>query len=128
MPEKLQELKSLFLVESAKNNNLPIGGGRWTIAYHPEDAPATPFKKWTFRGPMERMPEFAAPNLGKFNNDVRVEAKLPEKANGVIYALGGLQEAYHSSCKTATSFTNTTYSRSNAPCLDQLSPFVLVMW
>ena len=27
MPEKLQELKSLFLVESARNNNLPIGGG-----------------------------------------------------------------------------------------------------
>lgn len=89
MPEKLQELKSLFLVEAAKNNNLPIGGGLWTIAFHPEDAPATPFKKWTFRGPMERMPEFAAPKLGKFNNDVRVEAKLPEKANGVIYALGG---------------------------------------
>ncbi len=89
MPEKLQELKSLFLVESAKNNNLPIGGGLWTVAFHPEDAPATPFKKWTFRGPMERMPEFAAPKLGKFNNDVRVEAKLPEKANGVIYALGG---------------------------------------
>ena len=27
MPEKLQELKRLFLVESARNNNLPIGGG-----------------------------------------------------------------------------------------------------
>lgn len=38
---------------------------------------------------MERMPEFAAPKLGKFNNDLRVEANLPEKANGVIYALEG---------------------------------------
>ena len=89
MPEKVQELKSMFLVESTKNKNLPIGGGLWTVAFAPEDAPATPFRNWTFRGPMERMPEFAAPKLGKFNNDVRVQANIPEKANGVIYALGG---------------------------------------
>ena len=88
-PDKLKELKSLFLVESAKNKNLPIGGGLWTVVFHPEDAPATPFRNWTFRGPMERMPEFAAPKLGKFDNDVRIEANIPEKANGVIYALGG---------------------------------------
>ena len=37
---------------------------------------------------MERMPEFAAPKLGKFDTDVRVEAEIPEKANGVVYALG----------------------------------------
>jgi arylsulfatase A-like enzyme len=40
MPEKLTQMKSLFLVESAKNLNLPIGGGFWsTAAFHPEDAP-----------------------------------------------------------------------------------------
>ena len=37
---------------------------------------------------MERMPEFAAPKLGKFDNDVRIEASVPDKANGVLYALG----------------------------------------
>jgi len=89
MPEKVRELKSLFLVESTKNKNLPIGGGLWTVVYHPEDAPATPYKEWTFRGPMERMPEFAAPKLGKFDNDIRMEVTLPEAANGVLYALGG---------------------------------------
>ena len=37
---------------------------------------------------MERMPESAAPKLGKFDSDVRIEAEIPENANGVLYALG----------------------------------------
>ena len=41
MPEKLAQMKDLFLLESAKNKNLPIGGGLWsTVLFHPEDAPA----------------------------------------------------------------------------------------
>jgi arylsulfatase len=88
-PEKLAEMKNMFLVESAKNKNLPIGGGLWSVIYHPEDAPSTPFKDWTFTGRIERMPEFTAPKLGKFDNNVRLEVTLPENGNGVLYALGG---------------------------------------
>ena len=87
-PEKLAEMKSMFLVESTKNKNLPIGGGLWSVAYHPEDAPATPYTEWTFSGNINRMPEFAAPKLGKFDNDVHMEINVPENANGVLYALG----------------------------------------
>jgi arylsulfatase len=89
MPAKLAEMKNMFLVESAKNKNLPIGGGLWSIIYHPEDAPSTPYTDWTFSGRIERMPEFAAPKLGKFDNDVSMEVVVPENANGVLYALGG---------------------------------------
>ena len=89
MPEKLAEMKDLFLLESTKNKNLPIGGGLWTIVLHPEDAPATPYTEWTFSGPITRMPEFAAPKLGKFNNVVSMDVDVPENANGVLYALGG---------------------------------------
>ena len=35
------------------------------------------------------MPEFAAPKLGKADTDVRIEATIPDDANGVLYALGG---------------------------------------
>src|SRR6516165_9804749 len=87
MPDKVQQMKGLFLVESTKNKNLPIGGGLWTML-HPEDAPSTPYTEWTFNGPITRMPEFAAPKLGKFNNVVSMEVEVPEKANGVLYALG----------------------------------------
>lgn len=88
-PEKLAEMKNMFLVESAKNKNLPIGGGLWSIIYHPEDAPATLYTDWTFTGPIERMPEFTAPKLGKFDNDVSMELTVPKNAEGVLYALGG---------------------------------------
>src|SRR5690606_2492326 len=60
----------------------------WSVIYHPEDAPATPYSEWSFAGPIERMPEFAAPKLGKFDNNVKMEVTVPENANGVLYALG----------------------------------------
>lgn len=89
LPAKLQEMKSMFLVESANNKNMPIGGGLWTPILHPEDAPSTPYSDWTFFGPIQKMPEFAAPKLGKFDNTVTMEVELPTNANGVLYALGG---------------------------------------
>jgi arylsulfatase len=90
MPEKLEEMKSLFLTESAKNKNLPIGGGLWSTAlYHPEDAPASSLTAWTFDYPITGMPESAAPKLGKVSSIVTMEVDVPKDANGVLYALAG---------------------------------------
>ena len=55
---------------------------------HPEDAPATPYTEWTFSGNINRMPEFTAPKLGKFDNNVSMDVDVPANANGVLYALG----------------------------------------
>ena len=89
-PQKLEEMKSLFLIESTKNKNLPIGGGLWSTAlYHPEDAPASSLTEWTFDGPMTRMPESAAPKLGKVDSLVSMDVDLPANPNGVLYALAG---------------------------------------
>ena len=89
-PKKLEEMKALFLTESAKNKNLPIGGGLWSTAlYHPEDAPASPLTEWTFDTPITGMPESAAPKLGKVSSLVTMNVDVPEKANGVLYALAG---------------------------------------
>ncbi len=80
----------LFLLESTKNKNLPIGGGLWSTAmFHPEDAPASPLTEWTFDAPMTRMPESAAPKLGKINSLVTMDVDVPANANGVLYALAG---------------------------------------
>jgi arylsulfatase A-like enzyme len=89
MPERVAYMKNLFLIESAKNQNLPIGGGLWTPVFHPEDAPSTPYTDWTFSGPITGMPEFTAPKLGKFDNTVSMDVDVPANANGVLYALGG---------------------------------------
>ena len=89
-PGKLEEMKALFLTESAKNLNLPIGGGLWATAFfHPEDAPSSPLTEWTFDHPITGMPESAAPKLGKNSSLVTMALTVPEKANGVLYALAG---------------------------------------
>jgi len=88
MPEKLRDMKQLFMIESTKNKNLPIGGGLWTMV-HPEDRPASPYKEWTFYGNIGNMPEFSAPALGNTNNTVKMDLNMPKNANGVLYALGG---------------------------------------
>ena len=88
MPAKLEELKQTFLVEATKNNVLPIGGGLWTVALHPELRVVPPYKEWMFAGNMTRMPEVTAPALGNRNNLVSIDAEIPPNANGVLYALG----------------------------------------
>ncbi len=88
MPDKLAQLQDAFLVEATKNKALPIGGGLWVIAIHPEQRITTPYNEWTFAGNTVRMPEFCAPALGNKPNLVTIEAAIPADANGVLYKLG----------------------------------------
>ena len=88
MPEKLADMKEMFLIEAARNNVLPIGGGLWVPVIHPELRISPPYKEWTFSGDITRMPEFCAPALGNKDNLVTIDAEIPANANGVLYALG----------------------------------------
>ena len=45
MPEKLAEMKDLFLIEFARNSGLPIGGGLWVPVLHPELRKAPPYTR-----------------------------------------------------------------------------------
>jgi arylsulfatase len=90
MPEKLAQMRELFAIEAARNEVLPVGGGLWVPVYHPELRIAPPYREWEFSGDLVRMPEFCAPALGNKNNTVTIEVDLPENANGVLYALGGV--------------------------------------
>lgn len=88
-PEKLAQMKELFMIEAAKNSVFPVGGALWVPIYHPEDMIATPYRSWNFTGDLRRMPEPIAPRLGARANRVTIKATIPEDANGVLYALGG---------------------------------------
>jgi arylsulfatase A-like enzyme len=88
MPDKLAQLKEIFLIEAAKNKVLPIGGGLWIVALHPEQRVAPPYTEWTFSGNTVRIPEFCAPALGNRSNVVTIDAEIPANANGVLYKLG----------------------------------------
>jgi arylsulfatase A-like enzyme len=88
MPEKLAQMKDLFLIEATRNKALPIGGGLWIPLMHPEMRVAPPYTEWNFTGDITRMPEFTAPALGNKPNLVTIAADIPANSNGVLYKLG----------------------------------------
>lgn len=88
-PEKLAGLKELFAIEAAKNKVLPVGGGLWVVPFHPELRITPPYTEWEFTGDTSRVPEFCAPALGNKPNVVTIEVKVGDKADGVLYKLGG---------------------------------------
>lgn len=87
-PEKLEAMKKRFLEVAAENKSLPIGAGTW-LRYYPQDRVKTPYTEWTFTENTRRMPEFTAPGIGRESTTVTVDLTCDDKANGVLYALGG---------------------------------------
>jgi arylsulfatase A-like enzyme len=88
-PQRLARMKEMFAIEAARNQVLPVGGGLWIIALHPEQRITPPYTEWEFAGPLTRIPEFNAPALGNRDNVVTIDVDIPDGANGVLYALGG---------------------------------------
>jgi arylsulfatase len=82
-------MKKLFLKEAEANKVFPIGAGIWT-RLHPEDRVKTPYTHWSFDATTTRLPEFAAPGVGRESNRVLIEAEFGKEASGVLYALGGI--------------------------------------
>jgi len=87
-PEKLAEMKKLFLKEAKDNKAFPIGAGIW-LRLHPEDMSTTGYTSWQFTPNINRMPEFTAPGLGRTSNTVTIDLEAGDKASGVLYAMGG---------------------------------------
>lgn len=87
-PEKLAEMKQLFLKVAEDNKDFSIGAGNW-LRIHPEDIHKSSYTRWTFNQNTRRMPEFTAPGLGKQSNKVVLDIEVDEGASGVLYALGG---------------------------------------
>ena len=88
-PKRLARMKQLFLKEAEANKVFPIGAGLWT-RLHPEDRVKVPYTSWTFDATTTRLPEFAAPGVGRQSNLVTVDVGVGAEASGVLYALGGI--------------------------------------
>jgi arylsulfatase A-like enzyme len=88
-PEHLDSLKKLFLTEAEKNKVFPIGAGIWT-RLHPEDRIKVPYTHWTFDETTRRLPEFAAPGIGRESNRIAIDVETDKDSAGVLYALGGV--------------------------------------
>ncbi|HEY9263479.1 MAG TPA: arylsulfatase, partial [Mycobacterium sp.] len=59
------------------------------VAMHPEDRITPPYTEWEMSGDTVRVPEFCAPALGNRPNTVTMHVDLSDRANGVLYKLGG---------------------------------------
>jgi arylsulfatase A-like enzyme len=87
-PQKLEELKDLFMQVAEENKVLPIGGGLY-VALNPHEQKRTTNTEWTLFQGMTRIPESQAPNVRNGNIRAEIEAEVPENVNGVIFAMGG---------------------------------------
>jgi hypothetical protein len=89
-PQKLRELQDMFMIQAARNNVLPIGGGLY-MAYHPEEARSSTLTEWTLYPGQVRIPEAMAPKYTSgFSTLATIDVELAEGDQGVLYALGGI--------------------------------------
>ena len=95
MPKKLQAMKDMFTMQATKNKVFPIGGGLYTVAYHPEERRASTLTHWTFFPGQTRISENLAPKfVSGFSTLSVIEAVLPEKAEGVLFCVGGISAGF----------------------------------
>jgi len=87
-PEKLEELKTLFMQVAEENKVLPIGGGLFS-PLNPHEMKKSTNTEWTLFDGMTRIPESQAPNVRNGNIRAEIEAEVPAGVNGVIFAMGG---------------------------------------
>jgi arylsulfatase A-like enzyme len=72
-PEKLEELKALYLEVAAENKALPIGAAAY-VSLHPQEMKRSSNKEWTLFEGMTRIPESQAPNVRSGNLRAEIEA------------------------------------------------------
>ncbi|MGN7807745.1 arylsulfatase [Ensifer sp. 22521] len=87
-PDKVEALKKAFGEQAEANKVFPVGGGLWSVVFHPEDAPSNPATEFRFTQDVIGVPEFTAPKVGARSNLVTLEAELRPDSEGVLYALG----------------------------------------
>jgi arylsulfatase len=87
-PEKLEQLKALFMQEAEDNKVLPIGGALYAML-NPNEMKRSTNTEWTLFEGMTRIPEHQAPNVRNGNLRAEISAEVPDEVNGVIFAVGG---------------------------------------
>ena len=94
-PKKLREMQDAFMVEAANNKVFPIGGSLYIVAYHQNEMKATTLTEWNMYEGMTRIHESQAPKfMSGFSTHSTINAVIPENANGVLFAVGGISAGF----------------------------------
>ena len=94
MPEKLAAMKEIFIMEATKNKVFPIGGGLYIAAYSPQEMVGSTLTEWNFSEGQKRIAEVLAPRFVNRSTLATINAKLPERASGVLFAVGGISAGF----------------------------------
>ena len=87
-PDKLAELKELFMSEARANKVLPIGGAFLTVT-DPTQLKRPTTTHWIMHEGMTRIPESEAPKLNNGDLRIEIDAVADKGCQGVLFALGG---------------------------------------
>lgn len=87
-PDKLRELQDLFWSEASRNHVLPIIIGKAPPG-PPKPSYAAGRSSFTYYPGMNRLTQWAAPNLADRSFAIDADLELGEKANGMILTQGG---------------------------------------
>ncbi|WP_158085753.1 arylsulfatase [Henriciella aquimarina] len=91
-PDKLAGLVEIFQEQAQKYNVFPLantGDAQRLQAKAAAERMAEHDYRWTYDGPVERIPEALAPPVQTHSFSVTAEVDLPERTNGVLMAIGG---------------------------------------
>jgi len=94
MPDKLAAMKETFVMEATKNNVFPVGGGLYIAAYSPQEQIGSTLTEWNFSAGQTRIAEVLAPRFVNRSTLATISATLPERASGVLFAVGGISAGF----------------------------------
>ena len=88
-PDRVEELKTHFHAGCQGKQGISNRRVHCTLGMNPHDMKRSSNTEWNLFEGMTRIPESQAPNVRNGNIRAEIEAEVPEKVNGVIFALGG---------------------------------------
>lgn len=87
-PEKVEELRKIFMQEAEKYDVFPLGGSLGRLLQPESNTQAAAKKHWELTTNIYRVPEMAGPFLKSNNYEVNAYITADNKTEGVIYAMG----------------------------------------
>jgi arylsulfatase A-like enzyme len=90
MPDKLRDMKELFLVEATKYNVFPLDNDFLQRVTTPRPSATAGRTVFTYSGEMSGLPEGSAPNTLNKSYSITAEVEIPQGgAEGMLNTLGG---------------------------------------
>lgn len=126
-PDKLQEFQSMFWIEAARHNVLPLDD-RTVERMAPSLRPSLieGRTKFTYFPGVRRVPESSSPNVKNRSHVIAVDVEIPQAgAEGVLVAAGGVVGGYSlyvQDGKPAYEYNYLTVERYKIAAKDKLAP------